>query len=246
VPRAKPKAKADPLKTYRAKRDFARTREPKAAVGKTKGARFCVQKHAARRVHYDLRLEMDGVLKSWAVTRGPSLVPETKRLAVRTEDHPLKYLKFEGVIPKGEYGGGTMIVWDEGRWTPEFDPYQGLDKGHLSFFLDGKRLKGQWHLVRLKPKPGERSESWLLMKADDDFARAAGAPDILEEETASVTSGREIAEVAAEEDIRSDHRARAKVAATRKADPPDPTRLKGAKRGLLPAFVEPSLAAPRT
>jgi bifunctional non-homologous end joining protein LigD len=244
VPTAKRASKSDPLKSYREKRDFARTREPKGAVGKAKGARFCVQKHAARRVHYDLRLEMDGVLKSWAVTRGPSLVPETKRLAVRTEDHPLKYLTFEGVIPKGEYGGGTMIVWDKGKWTPEFDPEYGLEKGHLSFFLDGKRLKGQWHLVRLKPKAGEKTESWLLIKAEDEFARPPGAADILEEETASVTSGREIAEVAAAEDVRTDHKARAKVAAARKVDPPDPSRVKGAKRGLLPAFVEPSLAAP--
>ncbi len=244
MPAAKKASKPDPLKTYREKRDFTRTSEPKGRVGKGKGGRFVVQKHAARRLHYDLRLEMDGVLKSWAVTRGPSLVPETKRLAVRTEDHPLKYLKFEGVIPKGEYGGGTMIVWDHGRWTPEFDPAYGLDKGHLSFFLKGKRLKGQWHLVRLKPKPGDRSESWLLIKADDEFARAPGAPDILEEETTSVTSGREIAEVAAAEDVRTDHRARNKIAKTRKIDPPDPTRLKGAKRGLLPAFVEPSLATP--
>jgi bifunctional non-homologous end joining protein LigD len=266
VPRKPRKAKSDPLKAYREKRDFARTREPKPQLGKNtrtaagkksgkpradknkketvagKGLRFVVQKHAARRVHYDLRLELDGVLKSWAVTRGPSLVPDTKRLAVRTEDHPIKYLDFEGVIPKGEYGGGTMIVWDEGHWEPEFDPHQGMEKGHLSFFLHGRRLKGQWHLVRMKPRQGERTENWLLMKADDQFARRAGAPDILDEETASVLSGREVAEVAAADEVRADHRARAKVAAARKDPLPDPARIKGMKRGMLPAFVEPSLA----
>lgn len=258
------KSTPDPLKRYREKRDFALTREPAPLIekkgrgtapaptgkkisnttraGKKGGARFVVQKHAARRVHYDLRLELDGVLKSWAVTRGPSLVPETKRLAVRTEDHPLKYLDFEGVIPKGEYGGGTMIVWDQGRWTPEFDPQEGLEKGHLSFFLNGRRLKGQWHLVRMKPRKGERSENWLLIKAEDEFARAAGAPDILDEQSASVLTGREVAEVAAADDLRSDHKARAKVAATRKTALPDPARMRGAKRGMLPAFVEPSLA----
>jgi bifunctional non-homologous end joining protein LigD len=235
-------SKSDPLRVYREKRDFRRTREPRARVGKEKGACFVVQKHAARRLHYDLRLEMDGVLKSWAVTRGPSLIPQDKRLAVRTEDHPLKYLDFEGVIPKGEYGGGTMIVWDHGRWTPEFDPQKGFEKGHLSFTLDGERLKGHWHLVRIKPRAGERSEPWLLMKADDEFARAAGAPDVLDEETTSLLTGRDIAEVAAADDVRPDHRQRAKVAAARKVKLPDPARIRGAKRGLLPTFVEPSLA----
>lgn len=241
--RSTKKQKSDPLKSYRDKRDFKRTREPKPKVGKRGGVRFVVQKHAARRVHYDLRLEHDGVLWSWAVTRGPSLVPETKRLSVRTEDHPLKYLDFEGVIPAGEYGGGTMIVWDYGRWQSEFDPVAGLEKGHLSFFLEGERLKGQWHLVRLKQKPGERTESWLLMKAEDEFARPSGAPDILEENTTSALTGREIAEVTAAEDIRADHSARKKVAAKRRVALPDPKKVRGAKPGLLPTFVEPSLAA---
>ena len=242
MPRAKKKGKPDPLKVYREKRDFARTREPRARAGKKGGAHFVVQKHAARRVHFDLRLEMDGVLKSWAITRGPSLVPETKRLAVRTEDHPLKYLDFEGVIPKGEYGGGTMIVWDRGRWTPEFDPQKGLEKGHLSFFLDGRRLKGQWHLVRIKPRAGERSEPWLLMKAADEFARKPGEPDIVDEKSDSLLTGREIAEVAAADDVRTDHRARAKIVNARQVALPDAKRIRGTKPGMLPAFVEPSLA----
>src|SRR5207245_4983002 len=130
------KAKAPPaaLGEYARKRDFDRTAEPKPAEGREgeRGA-FVVQKHAARRLHYDLRLELDGVLKSWAVTRGPSLTLGEKRLAVRTEDHPMEYLNFEGNIPKGEYGGGSVIVWDQGRWAPEGDPYKGLTKGHLSF-----------------------------------------------------------------------------------------------------------------
>src|SRR5687768_13449985 len=132
------------LRTYREKRDFRRTSEPPPRRASRGGWQFVVQKHDARRLHYDLRLELDGVLKSWAVTRGPSLVPGEKRLAVHTEDHPMEYLEFEGVIPQGEYGGGTMIVWDRGRWTPDGDPHEGLKKGRLTFTLDGKRLEGRW------------------------------------------------------------------------------------------------------
>src|SRR5690348_11857472 len=174
------------LEAYAQKRDFARTpepqpepkptsrRKPKAAAGLA----FVVQRHAARRLHFDLRLELDGTLKSWAVTRGPSLVAGEKRLAVHTEDHPLEYLDFEGNIPKGEYGGGTMIVWDRGTWTPEGDPHFGLTKGHLAFTLDGSRLEGKWHLVRMRPKPGEKTEPWLLFKSEDEFARGPGDPEI--------------------------------------------------------------------
>ena len=141
-------ARADkPLKKYAEKRDFARTPEPIASRGGSDGRDFVVQKHAARRLHYDLRLELDGVLKSWAVTKGPSLTVGKKRLAVRTEDHPIEYLTFEGNIPKGQYGGGSMIVWDRGKWEPEGDPHKGARKGHLAFTLDGARLKGRWHLV---------------------------------------------------------------------------------------------------
>ncbi|HKH32778.1 MAG TPA: DNA polymerase ligase N-terminal domain-containing protein, partial [Beijerinckiaceae bacterium] len=151
-----------------------RSPEPKGRKEAAPGERFCVQKHDARRLHYDLRLELDGVLKSWAVTRGPSLVPAEKRLAVHTEDHPLEYLTFEGVIPKGEYGGGTMIVWDRGRWIPEGDPRAAYKKGHLAFTLEGRRLHGRWHLVRTRLKPGEKKEQWLLLKSDDAFARPPG------------------------------------------------------------------------
>jgi bifunctional non-homologous end joining protein LigD len=243
-PRAKVEARGrrDPLKTYREKRDFRRTAEPEPRLQPGAGWQFVVQKHAARRLHYDLRLELDRVLKSWAVTRGPSLVPGEKRLAVRTEDHPMDYLEFEGNIPKGEYGGGSVIVWDRGRWTPVGDPHAGLKKGHLEFQLDGERLKGRWHLVRMRPRPGEKKEQWLLFKARDEYARETSDPAIVEEATTSSLTGRKIEDVAAADELRRDHAERAEVARDRKAELPDPARLPGAKKGMLPVFVEPSLA----
>src|SRR5438477_3195022 len=126
------------LQVYRKKRRFDVTPEPRGRAAKAKGSRFVIQKHAARRLHYDFRLELDGVLKSWAVTRGPSLVPGEKRLAVHTEDHPIEYLDFEGNIPRGEYGAGAMIVWDRGSWVPQGDPHKALQKGHLEFLLEGQ------------------------------------------------------------------------------------------------------------
>jgi bifunctional non-homologous end joining protein LigD len=186
----------DPLETYRQKRDFRRTAEPEPRIGTGTQWQFVVQKHAARRLHYDLRLELDGVLKSWAVTRGPSLVPGEKRLAVHTEDHPMDYLEFEGNIPKGEYGGGTVMIWDRGRWFPDRDPRQGLAEGRLAFRLDGEKLKGAWRLVRMRPRPGEKQESWLLVKADDAAARAPDAPDILDEAPHSAASGRSLDDIA--------------------------------------------------
>src|SRR5207342_3167425 len=203
------------LKTYRAKRRFAVTAEPKGKIERKRGNAFVIQKHAARRLHFDLRLELDGVLKSWAVTRGPSLTLGEKRLAVRTEDHPVDYLDFEGNIPKGEYGGGSMIVWDRGRWMPQADPHKGLQKGHLAFLLDGTRLRGLWHLVRIRPRKGEKTEPWLLMKAEDEFARQPGDREITEEETTSYLSGRTNAELAAAGDIRADHAARGRIAKAR-------------------------------
>src|SRR5918999_1104682 len=138
--------KADPLAAYNKKRDFTKTAEPAGRGGKRKGRDFMVQKHDATRLHYDVRLELDGTLKSWAVTRGPSLDPADKRLAVRTEDHPLSYAVFEGTIPKGQYGGGTVMLWDRGIWwpAPGKDPRQGLEQGHLHIILDGERMKGEW------------------------------------------------------------------------------------------------------
>src|SRR6516162_10070986 len=195
------------LKRYREKRDFARTSEPKPEPKPKREAggplRFVVQKHAARRVHYDLRLELDGVLKSWAVTRGPSLVVGEKRLAVHTEDHPIDYLTFEGNIPRGEYGAGAMIVWDQGPWEPVGDPRKALQKGHLEFVLAGHRLKGRWHLVRIRPKPGEKTDPWLLIKAEDEFARGTADPAITDEETTSFLSGRTTQELAAAGELRA-------------------------------------------
>ena len=166
---------ADLLQTYRSKRDFAVTREPSGneAASSTANASiqalsFCVQKHDATRLHYDFRIEWDGVLKSWAVTRGPSLDPADKRLAVRTEDHPLAYGQFEGTIPKKQYGGGTVMLWDRGHWEPREDPDAGFEKGSLKMRLFGKKMKGDWALVRMKPKSGEKRENWLMIKEKDD------------------------------------------------------------------------------
>jgi bifunctional non-homologous end joining protein LigD len=184
------------LAAYRAKRDFGRTAEPKGRSGRVRGDAFVVQKHDATRLHYDLRLELDGVMKSWAVAKGPSLVPGDKRLAIHVEDHPIDYNTFEGTIPAGEYGGGTVLVWDRGHWIPNEDPRKGYAKGHLDFRLEGEKLHGSFHLVRMKKRPRERQEGWLLIKQDDEAARSADAPDILEAEPRSVASGRTIEEIA--------------------------------------------------
>jgi bifunctional non-homologous end joining protein LigD len=183
------------LRSYHAKRRFGVTREPRGKLGKA-GHAFVVQKHAARRLHYDLRLQLDGVMKSWAVTRGPSLVPGVKRLAVQVEDHPIAYNKFEGTIPRGEYGAGTVMIWDRGRWQPEGDPEKGLRKGHLSFRLKGKKLTGGWHLVRMRRRPGETRYNWLLIKQRDAAARGAKQRDILVEKPRSVKTGRSMDEIA--------------------------------------------------
>jgi bifunctional non-homologous end joining protein LigD len=186
------------LDEYRAKRDFRKTPEPQGKAAKGSGFSFCIQKHDATRLHYDFRLELDGVLKSWAVTRGPSLVPGEKRLAVQTEDHPLEYGQFEGTIPQGEYGGGTVLLWDRGRWQPEGDPHKALAKGNLDFSLEGEKLHGRWHLVRMRPRPGEKKPQWLLIKSSDEAARTPDQPDILEEQPLSVKTGRSLEEIAAD------------------------------------------------
>ncbi|WEX77506.1 DNA ligase D [Sinorhizobium numidicum] len=244
------------LKTYRQKRDFGTTPEPKGRRARKSGNSFVVQKHDATRLHYDFRLELDGVLKSWAVTKGPSLVPGEKRLAVHVEDHPLEYGDFEGTIPKGEYGGGTVIVWDRGTWTPVHDAAKGYAKGHMEFELKGEKLGGRWHLVRMHHRPGEKRENWLLIKGEDDAARSEGAPDILEERPESVKTGRDIKEVAGEEPGwssktgkisrkgRSQAKSKRPAATDEREAPvlPDLSRIKGAKKAPLPAFVEPTLA----
>ena len=233
---------AKPLDPYRAKRDFTVSAEPKGKRGRPSAkARFVVQKHDARRLHYDLRLELDGVLKSWAVTRGPSLVAGDKRLSVQTEDHPIEYLAWEGAIPKGQYGGGTMIVWDQGTWMPVGDVAAAMAKGHLEFVLDGARLSGRWHLIRMKGRGGEKQQPWLLIKADDAFARTTDQPDILAEHLTSVVSGRTNADMADCGVIRADHAARAEIAKERPRRPTQ-AKVKGARKAVLPPFVEPALA----
>ena len=190
--------RADPLAQYNAKRDFKLTPEPAGKIEKGAGNRFIVQKHDATRLHYDFRLEIDGVLKSWAVTKGPSADPADKRLAVRTEDHPMSYAEFEGVIPKGEYGGGSVMLWDRGTWAPiAGKSAKDLDDGHLHFTLDGERMKGEWLLVRMKPRPGEKRENWLLRKVDDAYA--GGTDDLVGRQLTSVLTGRTMAEIAGDE-----------------------------------------------
>jgi bifunctional non-homologous end joining protein LigD len=187
--------RSDLLATYNAKRDFTRTAEPAGTLAPGHGNAFVVQKHDATRLHWDFRLEIDGVLKSWAVTRGPSLDPGEKRLAVRTEDHPLDYAGFEGTIPAREYGGGTVMLWDRGTWAPiEGKSAKDLDKGHLHFVLDGERMKGEWLLIRLKPRGKETRENWLLRKIDD--AHAGGADTLVEAALTSIDTGRTMDEIA--------------------------------------------------
>ena len=181
------------LEEYGKKRDFKKTREPAPGPAKASHRKlaYLIQKHAATRLHYDFRLELDGVLLSWAVTKGPSLDPAQKRLAVHVEDHPLAYGTFEGTIPQGEYGGGTVMLWDTGTWEPKGDPHAGLAKGHLSFVLHGERLKGGWDLIRMRT--AEKRENWLLVKENDDAARRQG--DVLEELTSSVKTQRSMDEI---------------------------------------------------
>jgi bifunctional non-homologous end joining protein LigD len=189
------------LKTYQSKRDFGITAEPsgEAPVAPSDRLRFVIQKHAATRLHYDLRLEYDGVFKSWAVTRGPSLDPHDRRLAVEVEDHPLDYGDFEGTIPKGQYGGGVVMLWDRGYWRPEgsMSIEAQLKKGHLTAVFDGERMQGAWHLVRLD-KDRERSKrtNWLLIKAHDGQEHDADHDRLLAENDTSVASGRPMDRIA--------------------------------------------------
>jgi len=242
------RANSDPLAAYNAKRDFKRTREPagERATGAS-GNRFIVQKHDATRLHWDFRLEVDGVLKSWAVTRGPSPDPDDKRLAVQTEDHPLAYAEFEGSIPKGEYGGGTVMLWDRGTWAPvPGKSAADLEKGHLHFTLDGERMKGEWIIFRLKPRPGEKRSNWLLRKVEDSFAEQGDM--LVERGLTSVLTGRTMAEIA--DDPQGEHAlagkkgkafaAEMKAAAVRNAKIAPPRKGKVAKG--LPAFRAPQLA----
>lgn len=186
------------LGAYRRKRDFSRTEEPEGKGGRREslsGGRFCIQKHAARRLHHDLRLELDGVLVSWAVPKGPSLDPKVRRLAMHVEDHPIEYGDFEGTIPKGEYGGGTVMLWDAGTWEPVGDAREGLEKGELKFRLAGKRLQGGWVLVHTRRRRDDEQNQWLLIKERDDTAHP-GEPDPWGPDDRSVSTGRTMEEIA--------------------------------------------------
>ena len=177
----RPAEPASALARYWGKRDFSVTGEPRGndAVGNAQGPlSFCVQKHWASRLHYDLRLELDGVLLSWAVPKGPSYDPTDKQIAVHIEDHPLAYGSFEGTIPKGQYGAGSVIVWDRGSWEPVGDPRQGMKDGKLVFTLHGHKLFGLWELVRIA-RPGDRQETWILFKKRDRHARPRVAYDVV-------------------------------------------------------------------
>jgi bifunctional non-homologous end joining protein LigD len=236
-----------PLARYRGKRDFTQTAEPtgRRRAGKSEHLRFVIQKHAARRLHYDLRLELDGVFKSWAVTRGPSLDPADKRLAVEVEDHPLAYGDFEGTIPQGQYGGGTVQLWDRGFWIPEGtrSPEEGLRAGDLKFTLQGRRLQGSWVLVRLRAE-GKRT-NWLLIKHRDEAARPGEADTLLDVDQ-SVASGRTMAQIAAGRGrapkpfMLAPNKAGAAVAA---APPVTAVAARGRKVARMPEFIEPQLAS---
>jgi bifunctional non-homologous end joining protein LigD len=218
------------LKEYRKKRRFDTTPEPQGGgevqPSSGKPLAYVIQKHQASRLHYDFRLEWDGVLHSWAVPKGPSLDPSVKRLAMQVEDHPIEYAGFEGVIPEGEYGGGTVMVWDHGTWTPEVtDVRAALEKGDLKFKLNGAKLKGSWVLVRTGGRyGGGKRASWLLIKQRDRFA---STKDITLEEPRSALTRRLLAEIARDEGGNVE-----KAAA---GDPPDLRKAKDGTRHPVPA-----------
>ena len=255
------------LSTYRKKRDFDKTAEPSgdARVTPSKQRRFVIQKHDATRLHYDLRLEFDGIFKSWAVTRGPSLDPHDKRLAVEVEDHPLDYGDFEGTIPEGQYGGGTVQLWDRGYWQSD-DPERGFKKGDLKFTLQGEKLHGSWVLVRMRhDRNGGKRTNWLLIKHRDDFAREGSANKVLDADQ-SVASGRSMAQIAegkgkapkpfmtaksgrgradavwhSNRGDTAEARADKKAASRAAPAPPAAKAAKGRKVTALPDFIAPQL-----
>ncbi|MCG6156687.1 DNA ligase D [Rubinisphaera margarita] len=219
------------LEKYRQKRKFDRTPEPEGEQGSRSGASFVVQMHRARRLHYDFRLEIDGTLKSWAVPKGPSLDPSERRLAVHVEDHPLSYADFEGIIPQGNYGAGTVIIWDRGEWEADSDLTADYRKGKLKFRLHGEKLQGGWTLVRMRSK-GESADNWLLIKEKDEEARSLDEYDVTTESTESVQSGRTLDEVQAGTKPRTSAR---KSKRTQKSAPSTPGES-------VPEKVDPQLA----
>ena len=172
------------LSAYHHKRDFTKTKEPKGKITKTAGLLFVIQKHAASHLHYDFRIELGGVLKSWAVPKGPSLDPTVKRLAMLVEDHPIDYGGFEGIIPKGQYGAGTVMLWDKGTWEPiDEHPYKAFEQGHLRFKLHAEKLQGRWDLIRFKDE-----NHWFLIKHQDPYARSEENYSIIKDLDKSVLS----------------------------------------------------------
>ncbi len=254
-----------PLKEYRKKRDFSKTPEPAGGARRSSGDAYVIQKHDATRLHYDFRLQHGDVLWSWAVPKGPSLDPREKRLAVQVEDHPVDYRNFEGTIPEGEYGGGTVMIWDRGTWEPLGDPEKGYRAGKLNFVLHGEKLRGRWTLVRMTHPRGRRRDKpqWLLIKDRDEDARPLSKEDVLECRPESIATGRALEQIAAGDPPR---RARKKApkagkrprskpkiatarAVTRRTAPPrraarrkTTPRVRGAVRANLPAFIVPQLA----
>src|SRR3984893_16343662 len=240
------------LEQYQKKRDFRKTPEPAGTAPRKKPQAaplsFVVQKHRARQLHYDFRLELNGVLLSWAVPRGPSLDPGEKRLAVHVEDHPIEYGGFEGVIPKGQYGGGTVLLWDRGSWTPEDpDPAEAYRKGALKFRLDGNKLHGHWALVRMGGKAAnERHENWLLIKERDADAVPDSGNALVADNPLSVATGRSMEAIASDRDrvwdsrqgeIAGDSQAKAKP-----AKKPTATHPPGARKAAMAETVTPQLA----
>jgi bifunctional non-homologous end joining protein LigD len=246
------------LQEYKRKRDFKKTPEPAGKVAAAKGHSFVIQKHAATRLHYDFRLEMEGVLRSWAVPKGPSLDPAEKRLAVHVEDHPLDYGDFEGIIPKGQYGGGTVLLWDHGTWyleeDGETDPVKAYRKGKLKFRLEGEKLHGRWNLVRMHgEKAGENKENWLLFKENDEAAVPGSGDAVVQEYPESVATGLSLEEIAADPDRvwksnreeKVEKKEAKKPAKAPKAAPASalsPASLPGARKAKIPAKIAPQLA----
>jgi bifunctional non-homologous end joining protein LigD len=235
------------LETYRQKRDFTRTPEPAGKVSARLRAApalsFVIQKHAARRLHYDFRLELDGVLKSWAVPKGPSLDPAEKRLAVEVEDHPLDYGGFEGVIPQGEYGGGTVLLWDRGTWEPlQGDPAKAFTSGMIKFALHGEKLHGRWMLVRLKRRPRDKTDNWLLVKERDEAAIPGSGSAVVDELGQSVESGRSIDDIAAHRDRVWHSKGSEEPGEEQPKKLRPPSRITGARKAPFPDGTQPQLA----
>lgn len=229
----KSKSSKKDISEYNRKRDFSKTPEPKGTIDQKVGRQFVIQKHDATRLHFDLRLELDGVLKSWALPKGPSLDTSDKRFAVHVEDHPIEYGSFEGTIPKAEYGGGTVMLWDVGTYTCDTDPYKEYADGSMKVTFAGKRMKGKWALIKIKKKGEEDQDNWLFIKERTDRTLKPGGTDITEEFLTSVTTGRTMTEIAEGKP--------SKIQPT--LTPHQLVEQTGAKRADQPPFIKPQLAS---